>query len=72
MRLTAGEGQPIGVFRTIVGVAGDVRDQGLDQAARATFYFPIFQFPNAQMHVTLRSAAPSSRRPGCAASARLP
>lgn len=33
------------VFRTIVGVAGDVRFNGLDQAPRPTMYLPLGQFP---------------------------
>ncbi|HEX5437313.1 MAG TPA: ABC transporter permease [Gemmatimonadaceae bacterium] len=33
------------VFRTIVGVAGDVRFDGLDKAPRPTMYLPLGQFP---------------------------
>jgi predicted permease len=33
------------VFRTIVGVAGDVRFNGLDKASRPTMYLPFDQFP---------------------------
>ena len=35
-------------YRTIVGVAGDVRFNGLDQAPRPTMYLPLGQFPSAR------------------------
>ena len=51
-------------WRTIVGIVGDVRQRGLDTAARAEVYFPHAQFqhfsPNAQarsMVVVMKTAS---------------
>jgi predicted permease len=42
---------------TIVGIVGDTREYGLDEAARPTVYVNLFQRPNAEMTVTMLSDA---------------
>ncbi len=47
-------------FWTIVGVVGDVRDFGLDEDARPTFYVPYDRFSQGgTMTIALRSSAPA-------------
>lgn len=52
------------LWRTVVGIVGDVRSRGLDQPPNQEFYFPYAQFPGttnanarATMSVVLRAAA---------------
>ena len=51
-----GFGSPSGdVQRTIVGVVGDVRHFGLDQAAEPEVYVPVHQDPNRTMTIAIRT-----------------
>ena len=54
-------GKAIGGFRTIVGVLGDVREDGLDQPAPPILYLPHAQLPDSQMAVVVRGNAAGVR-----------
>ncbi len=43
---------------TVVGIAGDVREFGLDAEVRPTMYFPFDQLPNDTLTLVVRSKAP--------------
>ena len=47
-------------WATIVGVVGDVREFGLDQATTPVMYFPVDQQPTGGMSYLVRSAAPTA------------
>jgi putative ABC transport system permease protein len=53
-----GFGSPDGiVWRTIVGIVGDVRQVGLDQPALPEAYAPLLQDPNRNMSIVVRTGA---------------
>ncbi len=62
-----GNGRPDG-WRTIVGIAADVRHFGIDQDPRPSMYFPLAQLPSRRLFLTVRtgtdpvSVAPAVRR----------
>jgi predicted permease len=61
-RVLLGGGGVDSVWRTLVGVVGDVRHRGLSEAARPEMYLPYAQFPAgtgnppAAMYVAIRAA----------------
>ena len=60
-------------WRTVIGVVGDVRHQGLDAAAQPELYIPFAQtpYPNATMTLVVRTNSdPTHVRHTCEGSAR--
>jgi predicted permease len=53
-RLSSNRGRD---WRTIVGVVGDVRQEGLDQEPRETVYLPFYQFPGFSCTLFVRTLA---------------
>jgi putative ABC transport system permease protein len=47
--------QPFGPWRTVVGVVGDIKQQGIDQAAPRQLFMPIVQEPRATMFAIVRT-----------------
>jgi putative ABC transport system permease protein len=55
-RIRLSGGQPgSGVFRTVVGVVGDVRQRGLAEEAGPAFYLPFAQQPVSAMELLVRT-----------------
>ena len=47
--------QPFGPWRTVVGVVGDIKQQGIDQEAPRQLFMPIVQEPRATMFAIVRT-----------------
>ena len=47
--------QPFGPWRTVVGVVGDIKQQGIDQEAPRQLFMPIAQEPRATMFAIVRT-----------------
>ncbi|MBK9316621.1 MAG: ABC transporter permease [Acidobacteria bacterium] len=50
-----GNGGPDG-WRTIVGIAADIRHFGIDQVARPSMFLPLSQVPSRRLFLTVRSS----------------
>jgi putative ABC transport system permease protein len=51
--------EPYGPWRTIVGIVGDLKQEGLDQETSAQLYVPAVQQPRTTMFAVVRTGGPS-------------
>jgi putative ABC transport system permease protein len=58
IKLGWGKGGPARAGGRIVGVVGDVKDSGLDEANPPEIYLPLRQWPVSQMAVVVRTTTP--------------
>jgi putative ABC transport system permease protein len=58
-RMKQGTAADTNPWRTIVGVVNDVKDGGLDETSRGTFYLPLAQEEAASMWVAVRTTSAS-------------
>jgi predicted permease len=58
IKLGWGKGGPARAGGRIVGVVGDVKDSGLDEANPPEIYLPLRQWPVSQMAVVIRTTTP--------------